>query len=159
MNRLLGFFIFYMIFIQSNSLLGCTCFGDKSNIKEFWEESKAIFVGKVLSIDTVDLLFNGRGEKMLFGTREKIRVIFQSLVVLKGRKSKQTFTIYTGFGHGDCGFHFEIDREYLVYANGERNMEKCDQKPRILLFTDTCSRTTLDVENEQKILQLFLKSR
>jgi hypothetical protein len=70
------------------------------------------------------------GVRRLEPTRR--RVHFHVQEALSGVEPNGEIEILTGFGGGDCGYPFEVGREYVVYARKDPNGR---------LTTGTCSRT------------------
>ena len=124
-------------------VFGCTCSASPKDVKTASELSArtkvdAIFEGKVESVKlrwklkeaqigdvipttTTDLDQNG----------PVILVSFQILHSYRGDQRKTT-RLVTGLGGGDCGFDFEVGRQYLVYAFRDEAGE---------LSTNICTRT------------------
>lgn len=86
---------------------------------------EAIFTGRVTEVTIGD-----------FGYGEEKRVVFEVQEVWKGAGS-MTVTVYTGPNDGLCGSHFDLDVEYLVYADEYQGR----------LYTHSCSRTGLKENN------------
>jgi len=83
--------------------------------------STAVFLGKVTAIE--------RGKTGLQITIEVDRA-------WKGIATK-TVSLNTAPDDGMCGYHFEIGKSYLVYANGDKPKE--GEQPK--LSTNICTRT------------------
>src|SRR2546423_7511971 len=82
----------------------------------------AVFVGKVVSIETV-----GPEERRGPGTTR--RVVLEVLEPLRGVATASA-AVFTGQGGGDCGYGFEIGESYLVYAratNSELQVSICSR--------------------------------
>ncbi len=130
-NKLINALIF--IFLIASITYGCSCDlptnqSPKKQVKEALAKSKAVFLGKVISINRIN-----------YSSEVTIEVI-KSWKHIKTKK----VVIYTGVGSGDCGYLFEIGKSYLVYAYGDLNG----------LETNICQRTTEleDARNDLKIL-------
>lgn len=108
----------------------CSCAELPSAAAEL-ERSTAVFSGKVLAI---------KEKRSLQGYMTK-SVTFEVSNTWKGVKESQVL-IATGQGGGDCGFNFEVGKEYLVYANHS------DMYGANALSTGICDRT-----NEMASLQ------
>lgn len=59
-----------------------------------------------------------------------------------------TIKIWTGYGHGDCGFHFTVGKKYLIYAQDEHKVNYTQKKLgrskkelEGIFRTDICRRT------------------
>ncbi|WP_010095530.1 hypothetical protein [Ornithinibacillus scapharcae] len=79
------------------------------------ERSTAMFKGEVLDIKDAN-----HTRKVLIKVEEAWKGVEESQVI-----------VVTGLGGGDCGFEFQVGREYLVYASGEQS-----------LSTNMCDRTS-----------------
>jgi hypothetical protein len=104
--------LFLFIAILSLNLIdsfGCTCIltlkrmSLKQQINEARKKSTAVFMGQVLEITT--------------DPNMPKTVKFQVHRSWKLVQTKEVF-IMTGYGGGDCGFHFTVGVSYLVYAYG-----------------------------------------
>lgn len=83
----------------------CSCIEIKSPQAEY-EQSNAVFSGKVVDLETTDELYPSKV------------ATFDVYTVWKGI-SQDSATITTGMGGADCGYPFVENVEYLVYAYGE----------------------------------------
>lgn len=118
-----------------NNSWACSCAGlgsPSGNVRH----ANAVFRGRVLSIE-------GSG----FARR---RVRFEVLASWKGPVDRE-LTVETGSGYGDCGFNFESDREYVVYAYPPRDAKQ----PTDALETNDCTRTNQieDADDDLKYLE------
>ena len=106
----------------------CTCVEPKRPTCEVWWQTSAIFTGRVTRIDTVTEEVNGES-------------IVKNLVTMRvqdrwrGLQGKREVVVATGAGGGDCGFQFETNQTYLVYANQSVQTGRYE--------TGICSRTAL----------------
>lgn len=110
--------------VSQSEGLACTCGSSSGNlsikqqVKEAQKQSRAVFVGKVMQVfqqpDASGVLVKFRVEKSW-----------------KGRLTREV-TVATGQGGGDCGYRFEVDDSYLVYAYGPNENS---------LGTNICQRT------------------
>jgi hypothetical protein len=170
------------IFLMSTfNIYSCSCIG-KSSVKNSFENNDLIVVGKVLERkevkiyhdtfssrtlynkykDTLDKMY-GSFEKYLTRTHTISSVLEFKIVITKSYKETHLDTVYirTGYGHGDCGFMFEIGREYLIYGEnytetiytdfGNRTYDKTLSGT---FRTNICTRTKLlsEAEDETDIL-------
>ena len=62
-----------------------------------------------------------------------VRVTVHADARWKGASADSVFVIVTGLGGGDCGYAFELDREYVIFA------ASTDVKDEY--YTDICHRT------------------
>jgi hypothetical protein len=108
------FFIFLVLFFTfsfiSISILpgtgfACSC-AEPPAVEDEFEQSTAVFTGKVREIK----------EQKHLGGRMTKKVLFDVTKTWKGVSESQVI-IATGFGGGDCGYEFQNDEEYLVYAS------------------------------------------
>jgi hypothetical protein len=107
----------------SVKLHACSCASAVSPCKETWT-ADAVFIGEVVA--NVRLT-----EPEVFGPH---RVTFDVREVFKGVDDRLV-DVFTGSGHGDCGFNFSSRGPYLVYAH---------RNPLTgTLNTSICSRTTV----------------
>jgi hypothetical protein len=84
------------------------------------QKAKAVFVGKVLAVDSPsELLYN------------KVTIELES--AWKGIRPAKLI-ILTGRGSGDCGYRFEVGETYLVFAY---------QYNKSYLGTNICQRTNV----------------
>jgi len=133
----IGLLFFTVFILFSISACACDCglqtskLSIKKQVRNANERSVAVFSGTVIEIneDPLDLIYSVR-----------FRVTSQW-------KGSQVAAIYinTGKGSGDCGFPFELNKEYLVYA-----FETSDTK----LSTNICDRTALLSEAQADIAVL-----
>ncbi|NKB88333.1 MAG: hypothetical protein GKS06_08945 [Acidobacteria bacterium] len=106
----------------------CTCVEPKRPTCEVWWQTSAIFSGRVTRIDTVTEEANGESiVKNLVNMRVQER--------WRGLQGQREVVIATGTGGGDCGFQFETNQTYLVYANQSASTGRYE--------TGICSRTAL----------------
>jgi hypothetical protein len=111
------FILFALISLQLiNVALSCSCIPTPGVLEEF-KISKAVFVGKVMKIQTVGM--------------EKI-VLLRVLASWKGIFSKWVY-VRTCENSACCGFNFELHKTYLIYAGTDQNNK---------IHVSLCSRTT-----------------
>ncbi|KOS69719.1 hypothetical protein AEA09_03910 [Lysinibacillus contaminans] len=114
----------------------CSCAGPNT-VEEELEQSSVVFSGKVVEI--VDENKN----KFKQSSADRLAVIFEVEEYWKGLNQKQ-ITVYTERSSVSCGYEFNLNAEYLVYAheaNGALNVNRC-------------SRTTPLVTAEEDISEL-----
>ena len=88
----------------------CTCAAGIAP-EEAYENAEAVFVGRVVDID------DSREFVSAWDDRPHRRV--DLLVTERWKGARQNLvTVATGMGDGDCGYGFEREKEYLVYAGG-----------------------------------------
>lgn len=96
----------------------CSCIEIKPPQAEY-EQSNAVFSGKIVDLETTDDRYPSKV------------ATFDVHTVWKGI-SHDTVKITTGMGGADCGYPFEENEDYLVYAYGEEGIE---------LGASSCSQT------------------
>jgi hypothetical protein len=97
------------------------------------------------AVRTTDVLFTGT----LLARHEYGRVVCYTIAVSRDfKKTAPGDTIYicSGYGNGDCGFMFEPDKEYIIYASVSRYLEEYLANERTErtgreYWTDICTRT------------------
>jgi len=114
----LGLFIF-----KPSTTFACSCVKPQG-VKEELSRSDQVFSGKVISI---------KNEKGSNGIIKKV-VLFKVNQTWKGSKVTK-IKITTGLGGGDCGYPFQKNHDYLVYAN------KSDMYGKKEFVSVICSRT------------------
>lgn len=105
---------------SATSVFACSC-AEATSTEQF-DDATAVFVGRVKSISE-----DGYSRSVDFEVSES----------RKGSVAENV-TVTTGLGYGDCGFNFEVDREYVVYTRGQEQ-----------LSTDICIGTSLLVASTQ----------
>lgn len=140
------FFAFFTV-LNASGVIACSCvlLGNESiesQIRGAYTNSTAVFVGQVAEvIEKPDTYI--------------IEVRFKNVKSWKN-EFKDTVSITTGRGGGDCGYEFEVGKRYLVYANGDKNN----------LRTNICTRTSAFESNKdvaflnkiKKVKKLKIKS-
>jgi hypothetical protein len=124
--------------------LACTCAPPPPEVKTdrdltqwYVAGSDAIFEGTVKRIELnwmfIDAKVGGLVPADLDQGEATIRVSFDATRIYKGVEQKE-LSLTTGIGGGDCGFDFEIGKQYLVYAFADSSGH---------LSTGICSGTAL----------------
>ena len=142
-------FLVVGLFFIVNYSFACSCIGGKPNVDEATKSSDLVFKGKLIDkkIFIIDTLWPG--EKM-------IRYTFKVESTFKG-KIKHKISIVTGLGNGDCGYRFELGKEYIVYSKKEKIELPLENKIKKFFVTDICTRTTYKVKEEEKKLKAYIK--
>ncbi|HKO60998.1 MAG TPA: carboxypeptidase regulatory-like domain-containing protein [Pyrinomonadaceae bacterium] len=117
------FFLFFLIFVFADESNACSCAGSPLPCESYWQAS-AVFLGTVTHSKNV----NSKREEYDFYSRVFHFTIDKGFRGVKGTEVE----VSTGSGGGDCGYGFEIGRQYLVYAYKDDNNR---------LVTGICSRT------------------
>jgi hypothetical protein len=118
--------VFSLVIVPVASFPGsahaCSC--AISTPQERYERSEAVFIGRVVDID------DSREFVSELGSPQHRRVDMHVTERWKGIRSNFV-TVATGMGGGDCGYDFESNKEYLIYAgtdfygNGEFSTGIC----------------------------------
>ena len=122
------FSILYFLLLQNNPIYGCSC--RESTLEELFESADAVFIGEVLEIKLLKFL----GLFGDYGIEATIKVSKN----FKGNTKEQVI-VSTGLGGGDCGYKFNKNVRYLIYAHGSGEQ----------LSANTCS-GTIPLENALK---------
>jgi hypothetical protein len=109
----------------------CTCLSPKRPACEVWWQTSAIFLGRVTRIDVVREEVDGQ-------TRVKRLVTMRVQERWRGLQGMREVVVATGAGGGDCGFQFDENETYLVYANQSVETGRYE--------TGICSRTAKQSE-------------
>lgn len=117
------FILISLFFINTTVVNACSCVKPPPP-KELLEKSSAVFAGKVIDIYTP--------EKTKTGENQYLKVTFDTSKIWKGPKNKK-IVIKTNNSSAACGYTFEKDQEYVVYASYNTNDT---------LFTSLCSGTS-----------------
>ena len=102
--RLLSLFMAFSVFIASDAY-ACSC--TEFNLEEMSKKSELVFIGKVKSKSSFSSLFNNR-------------YVFESIIVLKGKKDSDIEIWSKKFFHS-CAAEFEKGRTYVVFAYLEQD--------------------------------------
>lgn len=106
------------------------------SVKKAFKRSEIVFVGRVVSNQPYELKKEPLGEGFI-DIYYHNEVTFEVTQWFKGT-STSTQIIYSGVGGGDCGFHFEVGEQYIVYATNDGvYMELGSSK----MQTNVCDRT------------------
>jgi len=122
-----------------NTSLGCTCIWEPLEFED--EIADVVFTGKVKKIKKIQYKDSND-----YGVFVKLKLIEP----LKG-KTKKTIIIKTGFGNGDCGFHFEKGKKYFIVSYYSSMFNKREIES---LQTDNCLSTGL-ISNREKEIDYF----
>jgi len=88
------------------SAFACSCLGIQPQ-KEAFEGSQIVFSGTVNDLETTSERY------------PHVIATFDVHTIWKGNITKDPLKLTTGQGGADCGYVFEENEEYLVYAYGE----------------------------------------
>lgn len=120
-------FLVSFVFVSSynQTAYACSCMQPLSPDEEL-PNYDAVFAGKVIDMD------EKRSDDSLFSSANSLLVTFDVDKVWKGPQTN-TITIQTSVSSASCGFYFEDDQSYIVYANQQVDT----------LDVSLCSRTGL----------------
>jgi hypothetical protein len=127
------FLSFMTIFIPS-SVYACSC-AQPLSVEEELSRSTEVFAGRVLKV---------KEQRSMDGSMTKA-ALFEVSEIWKGRSESQII-IHTGSSGADCGYHFEEDKEYLVYANPSTMYGDKE-----LLVTIICDRTKVLAQAQEDL--------
>lgn len=114
----------------------CSCIAPDSPRKEM-EKFDAVFSGKIAKIE------ERHPSAPMYSSADPVIVTFDVDAVWKGPQDK-TITIHTAQSSASCGYEFEDNQTYIVYATENDNR----------LYVSLCSRTSLIEDASQDILEL-----
>ncbi len=101
----------------------CSCIAPGNPYEEL-QRSDLVFVGRVLNIEHIDFGAGGH-------FRGEIRVRFESIRTFGNGDKSSRVTVRTATSSAACGFRFEREKHYIVYANEYDGV----------LSTNICTRT------------------
>ncbi len=141
-------FIFLILFLTTLDSFACSCSGTET-VKQAFKRSEIVFVGTVVSNQPYELKQEPLGEGFI-DIYYHNEVTFEITDWFKGNSTTSQI-IYTGVGGGDCGFHFEVGEQYIVYAtNNGVYLELGSSK----MQTNICDRTNNLSELTEDLAQL-----
>lgn len=129
--------IFLLIIITTCSTYACKCVHADS-VRQAFRITAGIFHGKVLSRKLVPFSETVRTEKAdsirtllkddkqkhdLFDLDYIYKIEFQVLEGFKATHTGQKVIIYTAMNTASCGYAFELNKEYIIYALEESYMK------------------------------------
>jgi hypothetical protein len=137
-------------------VFACTCAAPPKEVKTaselaVWTRADAIFEGKVESVELRWKLKEAQIGDVIPTVATDLDqngpVILVSLEILHSYRGDQRkpMRLSTGLGGGDCGFDFEVGKQYLVYAFKDEAGE---------LYTNICTRTTRSEKNRGSLAYL-----
>ncbi|MEO6391272.1 MAG: hypothetical protein ABIP75_05425 [Pyrinomonadaceae bacterium] len=106
----------------------CSCASDDS-VRDAFGGASAVFVGEVVGSLEQKTLTDTAGQTTTYDVGE---IYFSVQEVFSGVEGRKKVTIHSGTGGGDCGYWFQRNTRYLIYAYGEPNKR---------LSTNICTRT------------------
>ena len=146
--------IILLAILMFSKTYACTCL-ENFTLREEIENSEFIATGKVISFERYTI-----GYKLAYthNTDGSLRIPIefdrQSLSkykvlitrIYKGDLNSDTLIILTGEGGGDCGFHFEIDKNYTIFGNRNSYYDLANSKDyqvegANIVWTNDCTMT------------------
>jgi hypothetical protein len=145
----------FVLTLSSTPVFGCTCvrlppgnISTQELVQRAANSSDAVFEGRVERIELKWALMEAKvGDSISASVEEdplELRVSFDSVRSYKGAPEKN-IQVRTGIGGGDCGFDFEVGKQYLVYAFADKSGQ---------LSTGICSGTALLEESKEDLSYL-----
>lgn len=131
---LICFIVSMVTIVAPSSVYACSC-AEPLTVEEELNRSEAVFSGRVLEVKEVKNLNGYMTKSALFEVSE----------IWKGGSESQII-IHTGGGGGDCGYHFEEGKEYLVYASLSTMYGEKEQLVSIM-----CDRTNILAQAEEDL--------
>lgn len=170
-NRILIGLISLLCFISYNSI-ACSCIGQRT-IQEEIRNSDVLVVGTILNkeilqlTDSTMLKLFPNDTTLSTSPLSRMVIARYNLLVLdiyKGKITKDTITIFTGLGGGDCGFRFENGKKYIIYGDketyyGQMNNDFNFTKTRNVYWTNICTRTTSYFQSEIDEIDKFVNKK
>jgi hypothetical protein len=139
------------------TLFACSCLGE-SNVQSGLASSAIVVSGQIISTSlewlpdsTTIKMMAAPGkhveevDKRMYGTYLK-KVLVKVETIFKGNTTNDTLIIYTGLGHGDCGYNFETGQKYIIYGARESYFSSFFDDLNFptgpnIFWTDICTRT------------------
>ena len=134
--------IFLLLFIAKS--YSCSC-EPRPTLEKSYAEADAIFIGTVISKKVISVKYESVNTT-------QIEYKFRRTKVFKGKSLTEIITIITGNGRHDCGYMFEINKKYIVYAYIQNQYYDGGEKVKPFLSTNVCRRTTIYNSVEEKSL-------
>ncbi|MDD3283997.1 MAG: hypothetical protein PHZ07_00145 [Patescibacteria group bacterium] len=131
---LLSFIIGPLFFVNTTIVSACSCIQPLSP-EESLKQATSVFVGKVINIDIP--------KKIFIESSDPIKITFEVSQIWKGPNYK-IIILTTARDQASCGYPFEQNEEYIVYAYDKENK----------LNTNICSRTKLLTNAQEDLISL-----
>jgi len=126
-----------MTIVIPSNVYACSC-AQPLTVEAELSRSEAVFTGRVLEV---------KEHKDLNGFVTK-SALFDISEIWKGGSQSQII-IHTGGGGGDCGYHFEEGKDYLVYAS-----QSTMYGDKAHLVTIICDRTNVLAQAHEDLSKL-----
>ena len=156
----------------SGRLLACSCIGQRT-VQEEVKHADAVLVGTILNKTIITL--NDSSILKMFPNDTTMRNSPMSKKTIarydflvedsyKGKITKDTMTIFTGLGVGDCGIRFEVGKKYIIYGENETYFGQVNNdfkfpKAKNTFWTYSCLRTTSYFQDEITEIEKFAKKQ
>ena len=98
-----------IVLFAASAAMACSCADMGTEICQTYWSTSVLFSGRVVQVD--DIPRKDNGDYFLLSKRVKFAVIDPFRGV-----TGQTVEVLTGSGGGDCGYNFQLNESYLVYA-------------------------------------------
>lgn len=158
--------------VVTDNIFACSCIGQRT-VKEEVKHADAVLVGTIVSKDLVTLSDSTLLQLFQNDTTFKNKSFANMTIakyglfvhdIYKGKISKDTITIYTGIGGGDCGIRFKIGEKYIVYGEnntyfGQVNNAFKFPREKNAYWTYNCLRTMPYFQDEIKEIEKYAKKR
>lgn len=174
---MLAVFFILAITLSCYVATACGCIGmDKQTTQTALDFADLTVKGKIISVEDYEyydsasywLAAQNKPAIELYVRREKYK-LYKVVVQTKFKSSttpSDTIQIVTGYGAGDCGYVFEIGKEYIIYAetwkenviskknrNGKLKGKLVSTPVAGWFYTDICTRTQLSNNKELENLK------
>lgn len=158
------FLLTVLIFGVAGQGVACKC-GGPGTVQESFKSTELIVYGKVISKDTIRFSETIREQNVsevreglkddkqllqLFDMTYVLKLELEIIEKYKGKSFQKKVTIYTPLHSASCGFRFQKDEQYIVYASSKNSMNflfqnkggnKVHEKENTF-WTTHCTRTT-----------------
>ena len=158
-------------------VFACQCEG-VNTVKDNYDKALIVFTGKVIKIEYVGVAETMNPDSIAVArsimtdmprnTLDQPMVLKAHIVVtneFKGIKKNDTIIVYTGIRGASCGYKFEQNKEYTIYAAKESYMHLFLRVNRKrfnnfdkagVYWTSICTRTTVSVGQEEGMIREYL---
>lgn len=145
------------------SSYACNCQGELS-IAEGIKKSDVVFTGKIISFtltnnyDSLKVVLTGNVDNSFYHNWREVPILVVRVKVesvYKGRKNADTLTVLTPPTSAGCGFKFQLNQKYIIYATKFDKLlttEKAKRysRNRQTFWTHQCTRTTVWNKTEEE---------
>lgn len=160
-----NFFRILLVIIMTNaSAYACKCV-DVDSVQQAFRKTTRVFHGKIISktlvpfsetvktekADSIRMLLKDDKQKRdLFDLNYIYKIEFQVLEGFKGTDTGEKVIIYTAMHSVSCGYAFQLNKTYIIYALEENYMKsvfmsasegRTDIEKRDTYWTSLCTRT------------------